>query len=79
VAAFSWLRFFQAMVAYTDIGDLGQPDWDTADTGRSTANPPYAMYAPSPIRSMFAAAGQELTRSRSDDPGGPMKKLLRWP
>lgn len=48
VAAMLGIVFFQGWLAYTVIGDLGQPDWDYRPVRDVYGESPYAMYPPVP-------------------------------
>ena len=48
VAAMLGIVFFQGWLAYTVIGDLGQPNWDYRPVPDVYGESPYAMYAPVP-------------------------------
>jgi hypothetical protein len=48
VAAMVAIVFFQGWLAYTVIGDLGQPDWDYRPVADVPGESPYALYAPVP-------------------------------
>jgi hypothetical protein len=48
VAAMLGLVFFQGWLAFTVIGDLGQPDWDYRPVPDVPGESPYALYAPAP-------------------------------
>jgi hypothetical protein len=49
VAAMLGTVFFQGWLAYTVIGDLGQPDWDYRPVPDVYGESPYAMYPPLPF------------------------------
>jgi hypothetical protein len=49
VAAMVGIIFFQGWLAYTVIGDLGQPDWDYRPIPDVYGESPYAMYSPIPF------------------------------
>lgn len=48
VAAMLGIIFFQGWLAYTVIGDLGQPDWDYRPIPDVYGESPYAIYPPVP-------------------------------
>jgi hypothetical protein len=48
VAAMVGIVFFQGFLAYTLIGDLGQPDWDYRPVADTPGEGPYALYPPVP-------------------------------
>ena len=48
VAAMLASVVFQGWLAYTVIGDLGQPDWDYRPVPDVYGESPYAMYPPVP-------------------------------
>jgi hypothetical protein len=48
VLAMVGIVLFQGFLAYTVIGDLGQPDWDYRPIPDVYGESPYAMYAPVP-------------------------------
>ena len=48
VLAMVGIVLFQGWLAYTVIGDLGQPDWDYRPIPDVYGESPYAMYAPVP-------------------------------
>lgn len=48
VAAMVGIVFFQGWLAYTLIGDRGQPDWDYRPVPDVYGESPYAMYPPVP-------------------------------
>lgn len=48
VAAMVGIVFFQGWLAYTLIGDRGQPDWDYRPVADVYGESPYAMYPPVP-------------------------------
>jgi hypothetical protein len=48
VLAMVGIVLFQGWLAYTVIGDLGQPDWDYRPVPDVYGESPYAMYSPVP-------------------------------
>jgi hypothetical protein len=48
VLAMVGIVVFQGWLAYTVIGDLGQPDWDYRPIPDVYGESPYAMYPPVP-------------------------------
>jgi hypothetical protein len=48
VLAMVGIVLFQGWLAYTVIGDLGQPDWDYRPIPDVYGESPYAMYPPVP-------------------------------
>lgn len=48
VAAMLAIVFFQGWLAYTVIGNLGQPDWDYRPIPDVYGESPYAIYPPVP-------------------------------
>ncbi len=48
VAAMLGIIFFQGWLAYTVIGNLGQPDWDYRPIPDVYGESPYAIYPPVP-------------------------------
>ena len=46
ILAFVGIVVFQGWLAYTVIGDLGQPDWDYRPIADVPGESPYASYAP---------------------------------
>ena len=48
VAAMVGIVFFQGLLAYLVIGDLGMPDWDYRPVADVPGESPYAMYPPLP-------------------------------
>jgi hypothetical protein len=59
VAALVGIVFFQGWLAYTVIGDLGQPDWDYRPIPDVYGESPYAMYPPLPFPQHVAGAQGE--------------------
>jgi hypothetical protein len=60
VAAMLGIIFFQGWLAYTVVGDLGQPDWDYRPIPDVYGESAYAMYAPLPYpQHVLGLQGQE--------------------
>ena len=53
-------RFLPGLLAYTVIGNLGQPDWDYRPVADVSGESPYAMYPPVPYpQHVLGAQGAE--------------------
>jgi len=60
VAAMVGIIFFQGWLAYSVIGDLGQPDWDYRPVPDVYGESVYAMYPPVPYpQHVRAPQGEE--------------------
>ena len=67
VAAMVGIVFFQGWLAFTVIGDLGQPDWDYRPIPDVYGESPYAMYPP--------VAFPQHVRALQGEEGYPLKVL----
>jgi hypothetical protein len=62
VAAMVGVVFFQGWLAFTVIGDRGQPDWDYRPVPDVPGESPYALYAPVPFpQHVSRPPGQEAS------------------
>jgi hypothetical protein len=67
VAAMVGIIFFQGWLAYSVIGDLGQPDWDYRPVPDVYGESVYAMYPPVPY--------PQHVRAPQGDEAYPLKVL----